>query len=308
MNEITKRQRFLAAARGEQVDRPPVGAWVHFGTAMADPSLAATLHLAFLASYDWDYLKVMHDFRLPTPQDGDLRERLEAFGTLGTEWASFDRQRAVLRAIREAEPDVAIVETLFSPFQTTVRSFGQDVVDIFEDDPDLANRVLGRVADLLARYAAELPSLGVDGLFLALTGASSDMSSFALDASAHRSWIGPHDRTVLNAAKGLVRIGHLHGNDLNLDLYADHEFEVTSWSDVSSSPSIAEVLAQGRVPMLGLDELASTYLAADDVHQQVLHARRAAGDRIIVAPNCTLHSDTNPEVFTALRGSVEVAL
>ena len=29
----SKRDRFLAAARGENPDRPPVGAWVHYGSA-----------------------------------------------------------------------------------------------------------------------------------------------------------------------------------------------------------------------------------------------------------------------------------
>ena len=32
---MTAREHFVAAARGEQTHRPPVGAWVHFGTALA---------------------------------------------------------------------------------------------------------------------------------------------------------------------------------------------------------------------------------------------------------------------------------
>ena len=305
----TPRERFLSAARGEQTDRPPVGAWIHFGTALVDPSLTAALHVAFTRAYQWDYVKVMHDYRLPTPPQGDLRERLEGFLLLGTEWASLDRQRAVLAQVRAALPDLAVIETLFSPFQTTVRSFGQDVVEVFKTDPDLADRVIGRVADLLARYAAELAGQQVAGLFLALTGASADWTSFGITDADYQRWIGPHDITVLEAAGGVVRIGHLHGDDLRHELYANHLHEVTSWSDVvSPTPSVADVLGRGRIPLLGLDERTASYLGAKEVHASVLAKRREAGDRIIVGPNCTLHTDTNPEVFAALRSAVEVSL
>lgn len=302
------RERFLAAARGQAVDRPPVGAWVHFGTALAEPDLAAAVHLDFLRAYQWDYLKVMHDFRLPTPSQGSLAERLEAFGTLGTEAASLERQRAVLAELRRQAPDVAIVETLFSPFQSLVRAFGQDVVPVFQADPGLADRVIGRAAVLLADYAAGLAEAGVDGLFLALTGASVDWTSFGLTPEQHRRWVAPHDITVLTAAVGLVRIAHLHGDDIDVDAYAGHPHEVTSWSDAVSAPTIAQVLAAGRIPLLGLDERTASYLSTQQVHDAVLAKRREAGDRIIVGPNCTMHTDANPEVFTALRSAVEVAL
>lgn len=302
------RERFLAAARGQAVDRPPVGAWVHFGTALAEPDLAAAVHLDFLRAYRWDYLKVMHDFRLPTPSQGSLAERLDAFGTLGTEAASLQRQRAVLAELRRQAPDVAIVETLFSPFQSLVRAFGQDAVAVFQAAPDLADRVIGRAAALLADYAAGLAQSGVDGLFLALTGASVDWTSFGLTPEQHRRWVAPHDITVLTAADGLVRIAHLHGDDIDVDAYARHPHEVTSWSDAVSAPTIAQVLAAGRIPLLGLDERTASYLSTQQVHDAVLAKRREAGDRIIVGPNCTMHTDANPEVFTALRSAVEVAL
>lgn len=302
------RERFLAAARGEAVDRPPVGAWVHFGTALADPELTAAVHLSFLRAHDWDYLKVMHDYRLPTPEQGSLTERLAAFGTLGIEADSFGRQRQVLGELRRSAPDAAIVETLFSPFQTTIRSFGQDVVPILQADPDLADLVIGRIAALLAEYAASLAGAGVDGLFLALTGASTDWTSFGITREQHQRWIAPHDITVLEAATGLVRIGHLHGDDIRPGAYDDHPHEVTSWSDAVSSPTIAEVLAAGRIPLLGLDERVASYLGTEHVHEAVLAKRREAGDRIIIGPNCTMHTDTNPEVFAALRSAAEVAL
>lgn len=297
---MTGRDRFAAVVAGQPVDHPPVGAWVHFGTALADPEVVVRAHLELRAAHGFDYVKAMHDYRLPAPDVADVRERVAGFGALGTEGASLDRQRAVLDGLRAGAPDAALVESLFSPFQTLVRSLGNDGVRVLRADPGLADEVLGRVAALLAGYVAELPARGVDALFLAVTGASTDWSSFGLTPEEYAGWVAPHDRTVLEAAAGPVRIAHLHGDDLRLDLLADHPHEVTSWSDAVSAPRIADVLAAGRVPMLGLDERLASYLSDDEVTAQVHRARREAGDRLVVAPNCTLHSDTNPHVLAAL--------
>src|SRR5699024_12166767 len=63
---MNKMERFLKASRGEKVDTPPVGSWIHFGSALWQPRLVADVHLQFLKDYDWDYIKVMDDYRFPT--------------------------------------------------------------------------------------------------------------------------------------------------------------------------------------------------------------------------------------------------
>lgn len=45
-----------------------------------------------------------------------------------------------------------------------------------------------------------------------------------------------------------------------------------------------------------------------EVTEHVLSARKQAKDKIIIAPNCTLHSDESPLALEALRKSVEVQL
>ena len=67
----TKRERFLAAAHGQQTDRPPVGAWIHYGSSFWTPEQVAEAHLRFYHQYDWDYIKVMDDFRLQVPDGLD---------------------------------------------------------------------------------------------------------------------------------------------------------------------------------------------------------------------------------------------
>lgn len=219
------------------------------------------------------------------------------------------RQAEVLRLIREAAPGRAVIDTIFSPLQTLVRALGADVVEYFRNDPGLAHTVIGRVATALADYAAGLGDIGVDGVFLAVTGASTDFSSHGISAAQFEDWVAPYDRQVLEAAKGLVRIIHLHGDDLDVARVREHPAEVASWSDLRSGVSVDDVRdGLGLVPMFGLDEVDSMYATPSWTRQEVRRARELTDDRLVLAPNCTVHSDVSPMVLRTFRQAVEEPL
>ena len=309
----TKRERFLAAAHGQQTDRPPVGAWIHYGSSFWTPEQVAEAHLRFYHQYDWDYIKVMDDFRLQVP-DGldeitDPAQLDEVVPDPKATLTNLVKQAEVLRIIRAEAPEAAIIDTIFSPVQTLVRALGETVIDYLAADTELAHRTISRVATALADYAAQLPDLDLDGLFLAINGASTDSTSFGLSPEQFTEWISPYDIQVLQAAEGLVRIGHLHGEGADPDLLTDYPFEVLNWSDKVSAPRIPEARQRyGWIPMVGLDEITSLYWTPSKAREEILQARRAAGDQIIVAPNCTLHSDGSPLVLRELRESVDLPL
>src|SRR5690606_4990757 len=64
---MTKFERFHAAIQGHEVDRLPVSVWLHFASEHHPGEEVARLHLAFYREYDWDYVKVMNDYRYPLP-------------------------------------------------------------------------------------------------------------------------------------------------------------------------------------------------------------------------------------------------
>ena len=310
---ISKRDRFLAAACGETPDRPPIGAWVHYGSARWSPEQVAEAHLRFYRDYDWDFIKVMHDYRIDLPEGLDeITEPAQLDAVLadpGLQLASHARQREVLRLIRAEAPEATVIETLFSPVQTLVRALGGSVIERFKADPTLAHRTIARVADALARYISGLEGLGVDALFVAVNGASKDPTSFGLCPDQFRDWVAPYDIQVLTAAAPLVRIAHLHGQGASPELIADYPVEVLSWSDRDSEPAIADAKSRyGWVPMVGIDEVGSLYWTPSEAASHVLRARRAAGDRLILAPNCTLHSDINPQSLVGLRRGADMVL
>ena len=309
----TGRERFVAAGHGQSTDRPPVGAWIHYGTSFYNPRQAADVHLWFGEEYDWDYLKVMDDFRLEHPAGLDEITDVAQFADVvpdpGAPLANLERQAETLRLIREGAPQRAIIDTVFSPMQTLVRAFGADVVEYFKADAALAHEVISRVATALASYASRLGDLGVDGIFLAVNGASSDSSSMGITAEQFDDWVAPYDRQVLEAAAGLVRIIHLHGEGVDLERVRDYPAEVASWSDLTAGISVAEVRDElGLVPMFGLDEVNSMYWTPSRTRQEVRRARELTGDRLILAPNCTVHSDLSPAVLRAFRELAEEPL
>ena len=71
---MTKRERLDAALRGEPIDRLPISAWLHFGSEHLTGEESADRHIAFQKAYDWDFVKVMNDYRLPLPGIRGLKE------------------------------------------------------------------------------------------------------------------------------------------------------------------------------------------------------------------------------------------
>jgi uroporphyrinogen decarboxylase len=300
---MNKMDRFLAASRGEKVDRPPVGSWIHFGSALWDPELTADVHLRFFREYDWDYIKVMDDYRFPTAggiveaeDAGDLR----AVGSADLSYRNFEDQVEVLRLVRAGAQGAPVLDTVFSPFQTVIRTLGDSVVPLFKDNPEIAHEVLKNVSDRLVEYVQDTAGLA-DGLYFSVNGASADWHGWGLTAQQFSDWVAPYDRAVLEAAAGRVRIMHVHGYDLTPELVEDYPVEVMSWSHNQSKPTLAEVAESGSmVPMGGLDELGALYWSPSKVRENVLRSRRETSDRLVVAPGCTVHSDTPPSILRAL--------
>ncbi len=114
---------------------------------------------------------------------------------------------------------------------------------------------------------------------------------------------------MLEAAADRVRVIHVHGYNLTPGWVEDYPAEVMSWSHNQSQPTLAEVAKAGRyVPMGGLDELGSLYWALSKVTANVMASRRETNDKLIIAPGCTVHSDTPPSILHTLVAAARTPL
>lgn len=155
---MNRRERFLAAVRGEKIDRPPVTAWVHFLSDHLTGEQTAALHRCFIEAYDWDVAKVMNDYRYPIPAGVQTLEdpaSLRAFKPLGLDEPCFAEQLQCLATVRTAlGPDIALIDTGFDPYQQVLRNVGFDQAEQLWRHPAETLRALQVVAENTCRYIA----------------------------------------------------------------------------------------------------------------------------------------------------------
>src|SRR6266850_6099972 len=198
---MTRRERVMAALRGEPVDRVPVSLWLHnFATENSAETLAAeTVRLA--SRFDWDFLKPqsraqcfaeMWGLRYaasneratpytvthaPLATATDLR-RLEPAdersGALG-------EQLRALEMIRKAVgPDTPIIWTVFSPLMVLpflMKGGRAQAVALMRSDPTAVDHALAAMVVTLAAYARAAVEAGADGLFYATNMATRELST-----------------------------------------------------------------------------------------------------------------------------------
>src|SRR5881628_1464053 len=174
---MTKRERVMAAVRGDPVDRVPVSLWLHnFATENSAETLTAeTLRLA--RRFDWDFLKPQSRAqcfaemwglryapsreratpytvaRAPLATADDLRRLEPAYARTG----ALGEQLQTLHAIRKAVgPDTPIIWTVFSPLMVLpfLLAGGRAMaVSLMRSDPAAVDHALGAMAETLAAYA-----------------------------------------------------------------------------------------------------------------------------------------------------------
>lgn len=305
---MNKKQRFMAAVNGAPVDRPPVTAWVHFQSDHLDAGRVADLHYQFLNAYDWDVLKVMNDFRYPVPegvQRLNTAADLEAYKRLDLSDPSFVEQLACLKQLRHLlGPDVPMLETVFEPYQQIVRNVGFTESSNFFAQKEKALEAIELVTETTCDYIRAVKELGVDGIFLSINGAiPADQPRGASDYE-HDTFQKPFAIRVLEAAEGMVRVLHVHGNHLDMSRIADYPCEVISVSDrLAANPSLAELRKlTDKCLMGGIDETKIQERTVLEIAEEVEDAIQQVGtERFILAPGCTIPSFTSKRNLAYLR-------
>jgi uroporphyrinogen decarboxylase len=305
---MTRREIFLAAVRGEPLERPPVTAWVHFLSDHLPGAETARLHQRFLEAYDWDVLKVMNDYRYPVPegvQTYEDPESIRGFRPLSLKEPAFAEQLTCLSELRSrAGPDVALIDTMFDPYQQMLRNVG------FSEAPNLHKhradtlRALEAVADTIVRYIRALKAQGVEALFLSINGAIREGFPRGSTREVFETFQRPFDLELLRAAEGMVRILHVHGVGLEPARVLDYPCEVISLSDrLPGNPSLAELRRlTDRCLMGGLDETRIQERTLPSLAREVDDALAQAGPRkFILAPGCTIPSFTPKRSLRFLR-------
>ena len=322
---MTKRDRVMAALRGEAVDRVPLSFWLHHFVAenAVDSFVAESLRLA--TTFDWDYLKPQSRAQCfaeawglryapsgaravqytrthaPCATAADLRRLAPvepAAGALGYQLEALRRIRAGVG------PDTPIIWTVFSPMMVVpylLTGGVEQALAIAREEPAALESALAAVADTLAGYARHALQTGADGLFYATNVARRGLLSPAECRRFQRPW----DLRVLDAVESApFNVLHVCGTAVHFDEFADYPVHAISWAQAEGNPSLREAHKRtGRAVMGGLPAkpLIAT-LTADEVAGRARAAvSEMEGRAILLGPDCSINPDTPEALLRAAR-------
>ncbi|PYM11782.1 MAG: hypothetical protein DMD81_25945 [Candidatus Rokuibacteriota bacterium] len=310
---MTRRQRVMAALRGEHVDRVPLAFWMHnFATENSAKGLSGeTLRLA--RTFDWDYLKPQSRAQGFAEMWGleyrPSSERATAYTVTRTPLGSatdlarlkpadpltgaLGEQLEALRAIRAGVgADTPIIWTVFSPMMIVpfLLEGGRDrALEIARSTPTALETALDAITETLTGYVKACLDAGADGIFYATNLATREL----LRADECKRFQRPYDLRVLDAAsRAPFNVMHVCGGATNFGEFVDYPVAAFSWV-VERRSAPHRPRGDGRDPGEADDHL--------DVpgrdRRRVSAALLDTGGRwLLLAPDCSVNPDT-PEVL-----------
>lgn len=329
MSPTTKRQRVLAALRGDDVDRPPAGFWGHdFLREWSAEELAAAM-VESVRTFDYDYLKVNPratyyteawgcTYSRPTDQTGQPEPQswllhdavdLAQVRPLAATVEPFDEQLASLRIIRsQLGDDVPFVQTVFSPLSVVGRLANdrEPVRRWMSDAPAALHAALAAVAETLAAYSRACLESGADGIFFATTEwATYDV----LTQDEYVAFGRRYDLRVLEAVQDApFNILHVCRPNNMVALLLDYPVAAVNWAlHAPGNRSLADVQSMtDKAVMGGVDERHTLLRGSpDDVRSEVNEAlRQTGGRRFLLAPGCSIAPQTPPDNLRAAMAAV----
>lgn len=328
-DKMTKRERVVAALRGDEVDRVPVGFWVHNFARENTAADLADETARFARTYDWDFVKVQSRAsyfgegwgnRYAFSSEPTVAPRLLAHGCASVDDLArleprildhpvLAEQQDALRLTRAAlGPDVPIVWTIFCPLTIAaalVPGGNAEIQEAMRTNPSALLAGLDAIAATYAALGQRYLELGADGIFYA----SKWVGPRLMGRDEHALFANPFDLRILRAIQGApFNILHLCGEEIYFDDFAAYPAAAVNWALDAGNPTFAEARRQTDKALLGgvsaKPEFAA--LTPDQVAAQVSAAIEATGGRhVLIGPGCSVNPGSPPENYRAARKAVE---
>lgn len=328
MAEMTKRERLVAAVRGEEVDRPPVALWRHFPGDDQRPEDLAAATIAFQRRYDFDFVKVtpassfcLRDWGVgdrwmgnlegtrdytfyPVQSPGDwhkLRLLDPHTGALGAQLRCL---RLIADGLRGETP---FIQTIFNPLSQAKNLTGAARLLVhLRRYPDAVHAGLEAITEATRRFITAACEVGIAGVFYAVQHAQYGL----LSEEEYKAFGCSYDLRVLEAAQeSWFNVLHLHGTEVMFDLLADYPVQVVNWHDRETPPTLAEAQRHfGGAVCGGLERWEVVVRGSpDQVREQAADAiAQTGGRRFILGTGCVTPVVAPTSNIQAVRDAVEI--
>jgi uroporphyrinogen decarboxylase len=309
---MTKIERIDRTLAGQEVDRPPVSFWYHFGVQHAGGERIAELSLEFFRYYDLDWLKLMNDYYYPMPEgSSELRsaedlKRLRSFDVLESDWK--EQLKAIDIIAQELDGTAYFIDTIFEPWQVLQRNLvGEHLPRLVQEAPEAVLEALEVVTDNVIAYCKESLKRGAAGIFVSTFASEAQMSR-----EQYRKFAGPFVSRIFHAVEGQGRMNtaHIHNHGIYLDDVVDFPCEILSFEDRHpSNPSIADAKERfaGSI-MGGLDKDNVTRVTPAGARRNAETGIREGGKtRFLLAPGCSVPGELYPGAALAVVQAAKTA-
>lgn len=317
---MTPKDRVVAAARGEAVDRVPFAVWRHFYPEETEARSLAATTVAFTRRHQLDLVKFnsrAHYHAEPWgttyEYSGTAHPRLLRNAVERTEdWARVDRRGIAepafqdlllgLRLVRDALPDVPLLATIFTPLGVLGRiATPAQLLEDLRGHPDAVLPALEAVTETFRALASACCEVA-DGIFIATTPAA---SREYLTEDEYARFGTPYDLRVLGGARGApLNVLHVCGEDAPvIPLARAYPVAAVSWNVYAREhPPLDAFLAavEGKAAVGGLSDGAFADLGQARTEARV-GAERTGRRRWIAAGGCTIPVGSRPDAIDAAR-------
>lgn len=300
---MTRKDRALAAVRGELPDRAPAAFWLHFPASMHHGTEAVQAHLRFYEETETDILKVMNENLLPR-QPLATASDWRHIRPLRLDEPFVADQLDITKAIADAVGDEAVViATIHGVFASAFHTaFGREdyeqkragLVAHYREAPEAVKAGFRAIAEGLAAFTQASLDAGAQGIYYAALGGEQTLFT----GEEFAELLEPLDRAVLDAASGASAFNILHicKDHVDLTRYASYRPQVVNWAVHEANPPLSEgrELFPESTLLGGLDDRAGVLVTGSDEEIDAAVAatiEQLGPRRLILGADCTLPTD-----------------
>ncbi len=306
---MNKKERVIAAFRGEEVDHVPVCMWKHVPARYwGDDDLFAECQVNSFRNTDVDFMKLSGDkyFPWPAPLLDHLEKtedlfKLEPLGPLHPHIrGQIERTRKVVKGLGGECISLYLV---FVPLSCLRLKIGYPMMmKMIRENPEAvkyACRVIAEDLKILVKGIVE--DAGADGIFYSVQNGEVDRFT----AEEYRDWVMPSDLEVLNYANSLSSMNAIHlcaweGVPNRLEVWKDYHASVVSWSRYMDIMDIQEAKKQfGCTVWGGFDNRAGTFLytaSREEIEKETASLIAQGGKKgYILGSDCSMHDELDEE-------------
>lgn len=323
MAEMTRRERVMAAVKGDPVDRVPLSFFGHHHLAERSSDTLVAHLLEQNSKFGWDFIKVHlratyygeawgSKYRWD-PERGPIIENpvvkyaddFKKLGRLDPTKGVLGDQLRIAKLLGEAlKGSVPYVQTIFSPLTVVKQLTGAGVYTpseavqikrFMKENPEALHYGLLMVSQTLADYARQATRVGADGIFMSTSVWSRD----AISEEEYKIFGRPYDLAIYEAAiqeGATFNILHLCRENIMLDLLSDYPVQVINYDALSPrNPSLKEAMARTDKAIWGglthKTSVPDTLLEGpvDAIVAQVHAAlEQTGGRRFFLGPGCSI--------------------